>query len=138
MLRTGPRPRARSLEGGVQLPRDAAARGLEEEGEEAVQEGRHASERHPRTVAAGEEAVFEVGLPDLVRVRGERVAHDASGYFAAIQLITTSSMRLEKPHSLSYQLETFTSRPETLVSVASKVEEAGSWLKSTETSGALL
>ncbi|MCY1372282.1 hypothetical protein D9M69_594790 [compost metagenome] len=49
-----------------------------------------------------------------------------------------SSMRLEKPHSLSYQAETLTSVPLTLVSVASKVDEAGLWLKSTETSGAVL
>src|SRR5438046_10007023 len=47
-------------------------------------------------------------------------------------------MRFEKPHSLSYQAETLTSRPETLVSVASNVDDAGAWLKSTETSGALL
>jgi hypothetical protein len=37
-----------------------------------------------------------------------------------------SSMRLEKPHSLSYQDSTFTSVPPmTLVSVASKVDDAG-------------
>src|SRR5271165_6523511 len=47
-----------------------------------------------------------------------------------------SSMRFEKPHSLSYQAQALTSVPSrTLVSVASKVEDAGSWLKSTETSG---
>ncbi len=46
-------------------------------------------------------------------------------------------MRFEKPHSLSYQLLTLTSRPETLVSVASKVLDAGLWLKSTLTSGAV-
>jgi hypothetical protein len=47
-------------------------------------------------------------------------------------------MRLLKPHSLSYQADTFTSRPATLVSVASKVDDAGSWLKSDDTSGAWL
>ncbi len=42
------------------------------------------------------------------------------------QASVVSSMRLEKPHSLSYQAHTFTSVPPmTLVSVASKVEEAG-------------
>src|SRR4051812_14767100 len=69
----------------------------------------------------------------------KRIAHAiARPYFAAIQARVTSSMRLEKPHSLSYQLETFTRRPDTFVRVESKVEEAGSWLKSTDTSGAVL
>ena len=36
-----------------------------------------------------------------------------------------SSIRLENPHSLSYHAETLTSRPETLVRVASNVEDAG-------------
>jgi hypothetical protein len=37
-----------------------------------------------------------------------------------------SSIRFEKPHSLSYQAHTFTSVPsDTLVSVASKMDEAG-------------
>ena len=44
-------------------------------------------------------------------------------------------MRFEKPHSLSYQLLTLTSRPDTFVSVASYVLYAGLWLKSTLTSG---
>ena len=59
-------------------------------------------------------------------------------YFAAISATVVSSIRLEKPHSLSYQLDTLTSRPDTLVSVESNVDDAGSWLKSTDTSGALL
>ena len=42
-----------------------------------------------------------------------------------------SDMRLEKPHSLSYQLSTRTSAPSTTaVWVASKVDEAAQWLKS--------
>ena len=50
-----------------------------------------------------------------------------------------SDIRLEKPHSLSYQLITRASCPSTTaVCVASKVEEAGLWLKSTLTSGAVL
>ena len=52
------------------------------------------------------------------------------------QASVVSSMRLEKPHSLSYQAQTLTSVPPiTLVSVASKIDECGSWLKSTDTSG---
>jgi hypothetical protein len=48
-------------------------------------------------------------------------------------------MRLEKPHSLSYQEETFTSVPsDTRVRVESKIELAGLWLKSDETSCSVL
>ena len=63
-----------------------------------------------------------------------------AAYFAAIKATVVSSMRLENPHSLSYQLSTLTSLPsaETRVCVASKVLEAGSWLKSTLTSGLVL
>ena len=46
-----------------------------------------------------------------------------------------SSMRFEKPHSLSYQAQTFTRLPATLVRLASNTDEAGSWLKSMETRG---
>ena len=69
-----------------------------------------------------------------VRVRHPQDLHDAFD-----QASVVSSMRLEKPHSLSYQEHTFTSVPSmTLVSVASKIDECGSWLKSTDTSGASL
>ena len=47
-----------------------------------------------------------------------------------------STMRFEKPHSLSYQLTTRTSLPSiTAVSRLSTVELAGLWLRSIETSG---
>ena len=50
-----------------------------------------------------------------------------------------SAMRLEKPHSLSYQDITRTSVPFcTLVWSMWKVEECGSWLKSIETLGAVV
>ena len=50
-----------------------------------------------------------------------------------------SAIRFEKPHSLSYQPMTRTSAPSTTaVCVASKVQEAGQWLKSMLTSGAVL
>ena len=74
--------------------------------------------------------------------RGEpppkRMGSMAAGYFAAINATVVSSIRLLNPHSLSYQLETLTRRPETLVSVASKIDERASWLKSLETSGSVL
>src|SRR6185437_7135756 len=90
--------------------------------------------------AAVAERHVEVGADEDAAPAERHVRHakEVHPYFAAIQAITTSSMRLEKPHSLSYQLDTFTSRPETLVSVASKIDERGSWLKSTETRGAVL
>jgi len=66
------------------------------------------------------------------------VMASAAGYLAAINAPVVSSIRLLKPHSLSYQLETLTRRPETLVSVASKIDERASWLKSLETSGSVL
>ena len=46
-----------------------------------------------------------------------------------------SAMRLEKPHSLSYQVMIETKLPSiTLVWSSAKLDEAGLWLKSTETS----
>src|SRR5688572_5300668 len=65
-------------------------------------------------------------------------------YFAATaptsaKTAATSSIRLEKPHSLSYHEDTLTSVPsETRVRVESKIELAGLWLKSEETSGSVL
>ena len=52
----------------------------------------------------------------------------SAGYFAVISATVVSSMRFEKPHSLSYHDETFTRLPDTFVSVASKFDEAGLWL----------
>ena len=59
-------------------------------------------------------------------------------HFADISATVVSSIRLENPHSLSYQLDTLTRRPETFVNVASKIDERASWLKSLETSGPVL
>jgi hypothetical protein len=58
-------------------------------------------------------------------------------YFAFISATVVSSMRFEKPHSLSYHDDTLTRRPDTLVSVESKFDEAGLWLKSIDTSGSV-
>ena len=58
---------------------------------------------------------------------------------AFINATVVSSIRLLNPHSLSYQLSTLTRLPSmTLVRPASKIDECGSWLKSTDTSGASL
>src|SRR5690606_37085564 len=52
----------------------------------------------------------------------------ASPYVAFINAVVVSNIRLLNPHSLSYQAHTFTRVPsETLVSVASKIDEAGLW-----------
>ena len=40
-------------------------------------------------------------------------------YFALMRATVVSNIRFEKPHSLSYQLDTFTKRPFTLVNVSS-------------------
>jgi hypothetical protein len=48
--------------------------------------------------------------------RGKELFHY---YFAVINATVVSSMRLEKPHSLSYQLPTLTNVPDTLVSDSS-------------------
>lgn len=64
-----------------------------------------------------------------------RVGVSAVNYFAPISATVVSSMRFEKPHSLSYHEQTFTRRPATLVQVASNTELCGLWLKSLETSG---
>ena len=61
-----------------------------------------------------------------------------NNYLAFISATVVSSMRFEKPHSLSYQDDTLTRRPETLVRVESKFDDAGLWLKSTDTSGSVL
>ena len=58
-------------------------------------------------------------------------------YLAAISATVVSSMRFEKPHSLSYHDSTLTMRPDTLVRVESKFDEAGLWLKSIDTSGSV-
>ena len=51
-------------------------------------------------------------------------------------ILTTSTTRQEYPHSLSYQERIFTRlSPMTSVDMASKIEESGFFLKSTDTSG---
>ncbi len=50
--------------------------------------------------------------------------------------MAVSAMRVEKPHSLSYQLSTRAMRPPTTwVWGRAKVDELATWLKSVETSG---
>src|SRR6478609_6381083 len=62
---------------------------------------------------------------------------EAFGVYNSLPIATAvSAMRLEKPHSLSYQESTRTSVPFcTLVWSKAKVDECGSWLKSIETFG---
>jgi len=60
------------------------------------------------------------------------------GYSALHNARQLSSMRLEKPHSLSYQASTLSSLPLALVWLASKIDDSGLWLKSLETNGRVL
>src|ERR1700691_513828 len=97
-----------------------------------------AQRRQRRTDAgiAGDHAVGHRNIQILTDqyplAREGKVCHAPNFHQTAWdQAIVVSSMRLEKPHSLSYQAHTFTSvPPTTLVSVASNVEECASWLKS--------
>ena len=61
----------------------------------------------------------ERALPDVLSGRFALWCAKPGPYLAAINATVVSSMRFENPHSLSYQLDTLTSRPETLVSVSS-------------------
>ncbi len=66
-------------------------------------------------------------------VEGSKVGH---GQISLPIATAVSTMRLEKPHSLSYQDITRTSVPSmTLVWSMWKIDERGSWLKSMETLG---
>src|ERR1700681_3444470 len=123
----------------VQLVESAAGGGDEQKRKERVHHRGEPTHRRARP-ESHKPAVLRVGLAHRRGMRDKEVAHGAllCRYRAAIKAIVVSSMRFEKPHSLSYHEDTLTSLPETLVSVASKTEERASWLKSIETSGAVL
>src|SRR6185437_16856558 len=74
------------------------------------------------------------------RIRYSSLAPPAAAHYPiAPKWAATSTIRFEKPHSLSYHDNTLTNRlSSTWVWVTSKVELCGSWLKSTDTVGALL
>ena len=75
-------------------------------------------------------------IESIVGIINQKLGFD---YLAAIIAQAVSSMRQEKPHSLSYQAVTLTKRvPETFVNVESKMEELALWLKSMETNGSSL
>ena len=70
---------------------------------------------------------------------GRRAGGPRSSQAIASKWAATSTMRFEKPHSLSYQDSTRTKvLSSTWVWVTSKVELCESWLKSTDTVAALL
>src|SRR5204863_41962 len=78
---------------------------------------RDAADQHSRAECKREPAMLAVGFANGRRVRGKRV--HGTGHLALMSATVVSSIRFENPHSLSYQLDTLTSRPDTLVSVAS-------------------
>src|SRR6266567_8889541 len=116
----------------VQLVERPAGGGDECKREHGVHDRGETSQDHPHAERQREAQVLAVAFSYRHRVRREEVGHGRFDYFAAINAIVASSIRLEKPHSLSYQLDTLTRRPETLVSVASNIDDRASWLKSTD------
>src|SRR5208283_404262 len=125
------RPGARRAQGAVvahdvEFFERSAGRRYEQEGKQRVDGRRQSAQRHPRAERQGKAQVLAVGLADAGRMCRERVGHGRMPYRAAISTIVVSSIRFENPHSLSYQEDTFTRRPDTLVSVASKIDERGS------------
>ena len=97
--------------------------------------GDHAVFRRHVEVGAHEHALaLHVGM-----VEGSKRGHGPSRRRRQISLpiaTAVSAMRLEKPHSLSYHDITRTNVPSiTLVWSMWKIEECGSWLKSSETLG---
>ncbi len=75
-------------------------------------------------------------LPVRSSGRSSRVLKRLTVSYSFAIAAAVSTMRFEKPHSLSYQLTTRTSLPSiTAVSRLSTVELAGVWMKSIETSG---
>src|SRR5690606_15659259 len=87
--------------------------------------------------------VVDVGLAHkLVTLNLQKISHTAKsrrGYPPILPITNpVSSIRFENPHSLSYQASTFTVLPITRVWPLSKMQEAGWWLKSTETRGRAL
>jgi len=80
--------------------------------------------------------LFSTGSSRTVRMPSRRLVICAQSLLATSWL--SSTIRLEKPHSLSYQLNTLAKcSPSTSVCVASKMDERGSPRKSLETSGAV-
>ena len=92
---------------------------------------RRALHRHVQIDAHEHPLAGQVGRQIIKRLEAGR--HDQISFAIAPAV---STMRFEKPHSLSYQLTTRTSLPSiTAVSRLSMVELAGLWLRSIETSG---
>lgn len=92
-------------------------------GQKARQKGAlatHADMCRPRS---GKSEIRTRRAPPPLQTADVRLA--ARCYGAVISATVVSSIRLENPHSLSYQLPTLTSLPETLVSDSSKVLDAG-------------
>ena len=87
---------------------------------------------------AGVTKVLIAEAPELAHGLPENLAPlvvELGGTYEYLIATATSAMRLEKPHSLSYQAITETKVPSiTLVWSSAKEAEAGLWLKSTDTS----
>src|SRR5580700_878474 len=124
------------LSGGDRDPRRCGgAGGHPRRGQNAGRGRNHARPRRDRQQSYGDLPLLALTPP---RKAAPGVAGRLVGYITP-KYAATSTMRFEKPHSLSYQDRTRTKvLSSTWVWVTSKVELCGSWLKSTETVGALL
>ena len=112
-----PRTRCKSVANGGKRGADARVLG----NTAALVEG------HVEILADEDPLVLEVEISESDEAHRPTGAHQGPRHFAFINATVASSMRLLKPHSLSYQASTLTSVPPvTLVSDASKVLEAGS------------
>ena len=94
--------------------------------------------RHVEVDAHEHAFAFHVGVVEGAEGAHGRVESAIALVQASLPIATAvSTMRLEKPHSLSYHDITRTSVPSiTLVWSMWKIDECGSWLKSLETLGA--
>ena len=121
------RARGVAVAHGVEFVECSASPRYEQEGKQRVDRRREPAQCHSHTERQGKTKVLAVSLANAGRMSGEGIGHGSNmPYFAAIRAIVVSSIRFENPHSLSYQDDTFTRRPDTLVSVASKTDERGS------------
>ena len=94
-------------------------------------------DRHVEVDAHQHAFAFDVDVVERVESAHEPAPGALERYSSLPIATAVSDMRLEKPHSLSYQDITRTSVPSiTLVWSMWKIEECGSWLKSIETLGA--
>src|SRR5262249_20945138 len=94
---------------------------------------------HRHVEVDAQQHAFALNVSLIERKKSGHVRSGESDQISLPIATAVSAMRLEKPHSLSYQDITRTSVPSmTLVWSMWKIELCGSWLKSSETLGSLV